>query len=178
MELWSTGLKYSIEQLNTMAEKVSKTDGKNGSAEDGQVDSKEIKERHVLKLMQEEMKNPIVHELLISQNVICLNPPLQHARLRLGQSLQRLLRIICKLPRIQCWDTRRALEAKAISDREKIDLCTFSSALTHMTTEKMQLGFDEIENVMGETEKYVYTWTQYQALWDMDVDTVDMYVQV
>mmetsp|Transcript_12145 Transcript_12145/g.29873 ORF Transcript_12145/g.29873 Transcript_12145/m.29873 type:complete len:4768 (-) Transcript_12145:256-14559(-) len=139
----------------------------------------EIHERCILQIMRQEVLDPISHEITIKSNVLTLNPPLQHAKLRLSQSLQRLLNVICKLPRIQCWATKRVQgigiiheKNKSISARQHQNLLTFSASLKQLATQELDACYGAIEHRTAEAEKCVSSWLQYQALWDMDVDMV------
>jgi len=181
MRLWKDGLDLSFEELEQISKNLpdekneAKDDTHNNDDEDedGLRDSETLelhKNRQLVKMLQEEMKNPIAHDITIKSNVIGVEPPMQHSRLRLCASLQRLLGSICKLPRIQCWATKRNFDGAKMGEREKHEQLTFSSALSKLTTEELQLCYNAIEDKVVEAEQYVSTWFHYQALWDMDVD--------
>ena len=179
MAQWAEGITVSYAQLleiQTSVDSEAGDDSKStsGDSDDGNgrasLSEDDIKNREILKIMRSELRRPIEHEIIIRSNVLCLEPPLHRARLRLGQSLQRLLGVVCKLPRLQSFVTRRAMADK--SRREQQEALTFSSALTHMATDDMQTCFAKIEEQILAAQRYVDRWLQYQALWDMDVEMV------
>ena len=60
------------------------------------------------------------------------------------------MNVICTMPRIQCWDSKRRLRGKSIGKREKGDILTFSSALTKLATDELRGCFDAIEEQVAE----------------------------
>jgi dynein heavy chain 1 len=59
-----------------------------------------------------------------------------------------------------------------VVEGKKREQKTFLRALGALDTADLQQCSDKINNKISEAQKYVETWLQYQALWDMDIDTV------
>mmetsp|Transcript_1490 Transcript_1490/g.2131 ORF Transcript_1490/g.2131 Transcript_1490/m.2131 type:complete len:4632 (-) Transcript_1490:106-14001(-) len=171
MALWSEGVELSPTQLYEWNNDI------DAHEKDGKKVENILHKRHILKIMQPELKNPIQHNITIRSGVLVVDPPLQNARLRLGQSFQRLLSVICKLPRVHCLDTRKLLEENNNTIQERYEALHFASALQQLNVTEINECFLNIESQVAKAHEYASTWLQYQALWDMDVETVLKVIQ-
>ena len=123
---------------------------------------------------------PMVHEVLIRNQVMFLNPPAEKAREHLVQQLQARIAIIADLNRIQ---SSRFHVGMQDTNLEK-SRCTFRGLLVKLQESAGSTGqepsscgvllraYGLIEDRVGKIGEYVGRWLQYQALWDMQTDSI------
>ncbi|KAM4013249.1 cytoplasmic dynein 1 heavy chain 1 [Anomaloglossus baeobatrachus] len=111
----------------------------------------------------------VVHELRITNQVIYLNPPIEHCRYKLFQELVSWETVILSLPRIQSQRYQVGVHYE-LSEEEKY----YRNALTRMPDGSA--GLDEacaaVMEIVTEVEQYVKVWLQYQCLWDMQAENI------
>uniref|UniRef100_A0A0L8I729 Dynein heavy chain, cytosolic n=1 Tax=Octopus bimaculoides TaxID=37653 RepID=A0A0L8I729_OCTBM len=118
----------------------------------------------VAKLDQE----ALVHELRITNQLIYVNPPVEDARYHIMQELFAWEAIVTSLPRIQ--HSRYQVGLDVESELET----TYRSLLTKMPQRKSVLedAYEAIQVTVKEFQDYVEVWLRYQALWDLNADTL------
>jgi dynein cytoplasmic 1 heavy chain len=120
------------------------------------------------------LAEPVRHEITMRNQVLQVHPPLEDARLALTKDLMRRMGVVLELPRLRCFWTNNASistqdnKAQSLSDAEK----TFRSVLSKIKNEDLQQCFDRIESKISLARTYLNSWLQYQALWDMNMDSV------
>ncbi|VDB86807.1 unnamed protein product [Peniophora sp. CBMAI 1063] len=112
--------------------------------------------------------HPIVHEIRIQNQVIFLDPPIEHARGTWVQTLHDWLGVVCRLRRIQSSRYEIGLQ---IQSAEAADL-TYTSLLTQLPDEVLQKPFALIEAKVQQLRDYVGKWLQFQSLWDLEAESV------
>eukprot|EP00052_Salpingoeca_macrocollata_P029607 m.302067 g.302067 ORF g.302067 m.302067 type:complete len:4524 (+) comp22998_c0_seq7:51-13622(+) len=113
---------------------------------------------------------PLVHEISIRNQVMYLNPPAERAREKLLEQLQMHLANITALPRIQ---SSRYQVGMDLSETEKSQQ-TYRSLLTKLPGGSAELlkTYGIVESYLSAMQQYVQVWLRYQALWDMQTDTI------
>ncbi|KAI0668593.1 dynein heavy chain [Trametes maxima] len=112
---------------------------------------------------------PIVHEIRIQNQVIFLDPPIEHARAVWVHQLHEWLGTVCRLRRIQSsrYEIGLQMQGHTVTD------LTYTSLLTrfpdNMTLEK---PFALIEQKVQSLKDYVAKWLQFQSLWDLEAEYV------
>eukprot|EP01117_Protostelium_nocturnum_P006264 TRINITY_DN2259_c0_g1_i6.p1 TRINITY_DN2259_c0_g1~~TRINITY_DN2259_c0_g1_i6.p1 ORF type:complete len:4259 (-),score=1954.67 TRINITY_DN2259_c0_g1_i6:110-12886(-) len=108
------------------------------------------------------------HEIVIRNQVMYLDPPLEHARVNWIGQLHSWLGIIGNLPRIESSRYDEGLSHKKDTSVKR----TFNELLTKLPTGMLSKAYSTIETKLEEVQKYVKVWLQYQALWDMEANAV------
>eukprot|EP00049_Salpingoeca_infusionum_P026814 m.28080 g.28080 ORF g.28080 m.28080 type:complete len:4577 (+) comp9012_c0_seq1:144-13874(+) len=110
------------------------------------------------------------HELQIRSQVMMLSPPVERARHNLLAQLQQHLAAVIKLPQISVGDAPASSLKSAT---------TFSHLVGRAATSGPELleAYAAIDEEMGSITDYVSSWLQYQALWDLQIDTVFTHLQ-
>eukprot|EP00466_Bigelowiella_natans_P012270 jgi/Bigna1/52380/estExt_Genewise1Plus.C_70193 len=168
-------IKQWMEGVDIPFDKLKEMEIKAAVSETEEEDAHMVKTRQLLKIMSAELKDPIEHEINLRSNVLSLEPPMQTARLRLCQSLNHVVSVICSLPRINCWSTKSM--KTDMTKSEQLRTLTYSTSLEKIVTDDINACMERIEGIMIHAEEYVSKWLQYQALWDMDVDMILKEVQ-
>ncbi|TFK48049.1 cytoplasmic dynein heavy chain 1 [Heliocybe sulcata] len=111
---------------------------------------------------------PIVHEIRIQNQVIFLDPPIEHARKTWIRQLHDWLGVICRLKRIQSsrYEIGLQMQGTTIADP------TYTSLLTHFPDNTLERPFALIENKVQQLRDYVGKWLQFQSLWDLEAEYV------
>ncbi|KZT24393.1 hypothetical protein NEOLEDRAFT_1094681 [Neolentinus lepideus HHB14362 ss-1] len=111
---------------------------------------------------------PIVHEIRIQNQVIFLDPPIEHARKTWIRQLHDWLGVVCRLKRIQSsrYEIGLQMQGTIISDT------TYTSLLTHFPDKALERPFTLIENKVQQLKDYVGKWLQFQSLWDLEAEYV------
>jgi dynein heavy chain 1 len=106
-----------------------------------------------------------VHEILLSNQMLYLSPPIEQARTEWIANFHNFITIIVTLPRI-------------VGSRFKVfentndDSIDYSSILLKLGSDVVRPPFVAIENKLALANDYIQSWLQYQALWDANVATV------
>lgn len=111
----------------------------------------------------------IVHEFRITNQVMFLNPPVSQARTDLLSQLWTWASTILAQKRLQSSRYRASIEVEGEQSAG-----TYRSVLQHLPNGAQILAeiMVAVEKLMGEVESYVQDWLRYQALWDLQPETV------
>ena len=111
-----------------------------------------------------------VHEVLLSNQVLFLSPPLEQARAEWIASFHHYISLLCTLPRIT--SSRFQVFADTSADGPK----DYWDVLATLNADILCLPFAAIESKVAEAKAFVHQWLQYQALWD--VSAADIFEKV
>ncbi|KAL6068809.1 putative dyneins heavy chain [Balamuthia mandrillaris] len=140
---------------------------------DGDMLSTEVKEAqqplHRKKLYRPKIETSY-HEIVIRNQIIALDPPLEHAREHWVQQLSTWLANICDLSRPQSSRYDEGLVHK--KDMHAAAINTYRQLLARLPEGAMKQAYNTLEDKLREVEQYVQIWLQYQALWDMEASTL------
>ncbi|KAF2072162.1 hypothetical protein CYY_006521 [Polysphondylium violaceum] len=106
-----------------------------------------------------------VHEIIIRNQILYLDPPLEFARVNWISQLHTWLNIVCDLPRIQ---SSRYDEGIAANSTAK----TFRDMLPKLPQGSLESAYSSISQKLEQVKQYVDIWLRYQSLWDMDANFV------
>ncbi|XP_074612492.1 cytoplasmic dynein 1 heavy chain 1-like isoform X2 [Acropora palmata] len=109
------------------------------------------------------------HEILIQNQVLFIQPPVEKVREHLITELHVWVGNITLLPRIQSSRYQVGLER----DEYETDT-TYRSLLGKLPEGPvyLQAAYAAIEEKVAKMEEYVQVWLQYQSLWDMDMNMI------
>ncbi|KKA28538.1 hypothetical protein TD95_002241 [Thielaviopsis punctulata] len=107
----------------------------------------------------------LIYELVMRNQVIYLDPPLEHARASWYLHLQEWLGIVCNLPKIQA--TRYQMTLSTVRQEE-----TRFEDLPQDCTDLLIRVYLSIEKKLKEIGAYVDKWLQFQPLWDLQAEKV------
>ncbi|KAF9068581.1 cytoplasmic dynein heavy chain 1 [Rhodocollybia butyracea] len=111
---------------------------------------------------------PFVHEIRIQNQVIFLDPPIEHARASWIRQLHEWLGVVCQLRRIQSSRYEIGLQMQGSVTTET----TYTSLLTHLPPSTLHLPFSLIESKTLLLKDYISKWLQFQSLWDLESEYV------
>lgn len=111
------------------------------------------------------ISEPTVHELKIQNQVIYIDPPMEYAKFYWLQSFHKQLGIICTLPRLEA--TRYENMNQMMKEQQRRDN-TYSSILRKIPQAILISAYEKISKTIDDAQKYVKTWLNYQALWEVD----------
>ncbi len=74
--------------------------------------------------------------------------------------------IICSLPRLEA--TRYETSNVGPKDQGRRDTNNYSSILKKISSDVLQGAYKKINSIISDSENYVKTWLNYQALWEID----------
>ncbi|KAI0762498.1 dynein heavy chain [Fomes fomentarius] len=111
---------------------------------------------------------PIVHEIRIQNQVIFLDPPIEHAREAWIRQLHEWLGTVCRLRRIQSsrYEIGLQMQGHTVTD------LTYTSLLTKFPDASLERPFALIEQKVQSLKDYVAKWLQFQSLWDLETEYV------
>lgn len=109
-----------------------------------------------------------VHEIIIRNQIMFLDPPLEHARVNWIGELHNWLGIICNQTRLQSSRYDEGLAASQQSQQVR----NFKDLLSKLPNGMLDRAYDTLESKLREIEQYVKIWLQYQALWDMEPNAI------
>eukprot|EP00457_Paulinella_chromatophora_P000017 gb/GEZN01000017.1/.p1 GENE.gb/GEZN01000017.1/~~gb/GEZN01000017.1/.p1 ORF type:complete len:4783 (-),score=794.37 gb/GEZN01000017.1/:118-14466(-) len=138
---------------------------------DEEKDEEELKEEQALEVLKYVRAESIRHKIHIRNSTLQMEPPLEYARLQLTQELQSWLAVVCELPRLKFFWTSGQSQAPGVDDGHQKDV-TFRSVLNKVKKDVLRQCMEQIEAKVSAAAKYGQTWLRYQALWDMDLNTV------
>ncbi|PHH56049.1 Dynein heavy chain, cytoplasmic [Ceratocystis fimbriata CBS 114723] len=107
----------------------------------------------------------LIYELVMRNQVIYLDPPLEHARASWYLHLQEWLGVVCNLPKIQA--TRYQMSLSTVHQEE----ARFED-LPQDCTDLLIRVYLSIEKKLKEIGAYVDKWLQFQPLWDLQAEKV------
>ncbi|KAL0574898.1 dynein heavy chain [Marasmius crinis-equi] len=129
----------------------------------------DLSKRKEEKFMESNMiVKPIVHEIRIQNQVIFLDPPIEHARATWIRQLHDWIGVVCRLRRIQSSRYEIGLQMQGVTDAET----TYVSLLTQFTDDTLSRPFSLIESKVQQIKDYVSKWLQFQSLWDLEAEYV------
>ncbi|KAJ7070130.1 dynein heavy chain, N-terminal region 1-domain-containing protein [Mycena amicta] len=111
---------------------------------------------------------PVVHEIRIQNQVIFLDPPIEHARANWIRQLHDWLGVVCRLRRIQSSRYEIGLQMQGTSVTET----NYTALLTALPDSVLQQPFGLIEAKVQQLTEYVGKWLQFQSLWDLEAEYV------
>ncbi|KAK4049755.1 dynein heavy chain [Microbotryomycetes sp. JL221] len=110
----------------------------------------------------------VVHEVRIQNQVVYLDPPIEQARAGWYEQLQRWLKVICGLTRIQ--SSRYEIGLKIRSSSAEAN--TYATLLRALPVGQLERPFSLVEKKLSEISEYVDKWLQFQSLWDLEPEYV------
>eukprot|EP00808_Paulinella_micropora_P012801 g22584.t1 len=135
-----------------------------------EMDDEELKEENALEVLKYVRPESIRHKIQIRNSTLQMEPPLERARLLLTQELQTWLAVVCDLPRLKFFWTSTQSGGALASYTSKNP--TFRSVLRKVNKDVLKNCLEQIERKVSLAAEYGQTWLRYQALWDMDFNTV------
>lgn len=102
------------------------------------------------------------HEIVLKNQVIVLEPPLEFARARWHSQLSSWLRIVSHLPRLRFDHYEMGAQR---GDRTFSD--TFAKIAYSIAVPELLDAHSAIRTAIDAVNTYVTTWLQFQALWDL-----------
>ena len=130
---------------------VSATGSASGSGSGSGIGSAPVPETLIL--------SPTTHEVLLSNQMLFLAPPLEQARVEWVASFHHHLSVVCTLPRLS--SSRFNVFAGAT-----VGPTDYSSTLQLFEPALLKNAFILMEEKLSLAEVYAQQWLQYQALWD------------
>ncbi|SPN99639.1 probable dynein heavy chain, cytosolic [Cephalotrichum gorgonifer] len=107
----------------------------------------------------------LVHELAMRNQVIYLEPPLEHGRASWFLHLHDWLGVVCNLPKIKATRYQMTLTTAKSDDARFTDL-------PKECTDVLGRVYGSMENKLREISAYVDKWLQFQSLWDLQSEQV------
>eukprot|EP01035_Chromulina_nebulosa_P017680 gene17680-23270_t len=101
----------------------------------------------------------VIHEILLSNQVLYVYPPIEHSRVEYINSLHQYLAVCTSLSRIVT--SRYNVFAESIVKQKD-----FSNLLLNVNKDALMKPFKIVENKVSEAKAYIQSWLQYQVLWD------------
>ncbi|KAF2458872.1 dynein heavy chain [Lineolata rhizophorae] len=108
----------------------------------------------------------LVHEIIMRNQVIYLDPPLEFARASWLDQFQSWLGVVCTLQKIQA--SRYEMRVNVSSDYVAEEF----SDLPGRCTESLSVVYTAVESKIRTISEYVDKWLQFQSLWDLQSEQV------
>lgn len=110
------------------------------------------------------------HEIVIRNQVMQLDPPLEDARVSLLSQFSSWLGAVTSLPRLQAsrYDDSLSTLAKVYQNDVLQTPSTFRELLVKLPLGSVDEAYTAIEKKLKQVGDYVKVWLQYQALWDIE----------
>ncbi|GME34113.1 ATPase AAA+ type core [Neofusicoccum parvum] len=108
----------------------------------------------------------LIHEIIMRNQVIYLDPPLEFARASWLDQLHEWLGVICRLEKIK--SSRYDMRLEAVQDPSSLRFVELPSRCT----ESLTRVYGAIEDKIREISVYVDDWLRFQSLWDLKSDQV------
>lgn len=106
------------------------------------------------------------HDVVMQNQTIQLEPPLEDARAGWLANLQEWLATVCDLPRVQASRFESALTVGGSK------AATTYAELPAMSMDSLATLYESIESKISVAQNYVDEWLQFQSLWDLQLDQV------
>jgi dynein heavy chain 1 len=106
------------------------------------------------------------HNVVMQNQLIQLEPPLEDARAGWLRNLQEWLAVVCDLPRVQASRFESALTVGGQKSS------TTYAELPSMSMNALTTLYENIEAKLAVAQTYVDEWLQFQSLWDLQLDQV------
>ncbi|KAK5628509.1 hypothetical protein RRF57_004225 [Xylaria bambusicola] len=110
---------------------------------------------------------PLIHEITMRNQVIYLDPPLEHARASWFSQLHDYIGIVCNLPKIKASRYQMSLTLSTVVLEE----ARFND-LPSDCTDILGRVYTSIETKLQGISEYVDKWLQFQSLWDLQSEQV------
>lgn len=108
--------------------------------------------------------NYTLHEILVKDKTIYIEPPIQQAREYWLNDLHSRLNILA------CQKQLKVNRYNFIIDEDKNkETDDFSYLVDKLSVNLLTSAYKSFHEIVNESEKYVKTWLSYQALWDINV---------
>jgi dynein heavy chain 1, cytosolic len=110
------------------------------------------------------------HEIVIRNQVMQLDPPLENARVSLLNQFNAWLGSVTGLPRLQAsrYDDSLSTLAKVYEADVFQTPSTFRDLIAKLPLGSVDEAFQVVEKKLKQVSDYVKIWLQYQALWDIE----------
>lgn len=112
----------------------------------------------------------LVHEVKIQDQTIYVDPPIEYSRYFWMQQFHKQVGLICSLSRIEASRYEYFKEAGKESGPKKDS--DYHALLKKIPQDVLYGAYDRISTIVSAAEEYVRTWTNYQALWEIDIKKV------
>ncbi|KAJ3385444.1 hypothetical protein HDU84_002244 [Entophlyctis sp. JEL0112] len=116
--------------------------------------------------LKPQMKS-FVLEIRLRNQVMFLEPPLEHARATWYNQFQEWIGVICDLQRVKSSSYEIKYEQEE-SDTEE----TYKHLLAKVNMQALVSVYEGIEAKIKLVNEYVSKWLQYQSLWDLQTDSI------
>lgn len=103
---------------------------------------------------------PSVHEIVIENQLVCVEPPIEQARESWIHQLHLWLGVLCNLPKI------RATKYKLQIGKEESSK-TYKDLINRLPQDLLMKAYESIENRLLQAKNYCHQWLQYQTLFDV-----------
>ena len=113
------------------------------------------------------MMTQLIHEITMRNQVIYLDPPLEHARASWFLQLHDYIGIVCNLPKIKASRYQMSLTLSTVVLEE----ARFND-LPSDCTDILGRVYASIETKLRGISEYVDKWLQFQSLWDLQSEQV------
>ncbi|KAJ3071427.1 hypothetical protein HDU98_005356 [Podochytrium sp. JEL0797] len=109
-----------------------------------------------------------VLEIRLRNQVMFLDPPLEHAWVNWLTQFHDWIGVVCDLPRIKS----SSYEISYDEAEEDAEEETYEGLLKSIITTSLVPVYDQIEQKLLVVSAYVSKWLQYQSLWDLETDSI------
>jgi dynein heavy chain 1 len=129
---------------------------------------------------------PWVHEIVLRNQTLQLEPPLEMSRAMWFASLHDCLATVTELPRLKSSRYDDVLSrtkgttggtggGEGVSGGARVDdrisgANTYVHLLSKLDRDLLLHAYCLVEKVLGNVETYMSTWLRYQALWDLETN--------
>ncbi|KAI0014906.1 cytoplasmic dynein heavy chain [Xylariomycetidae sp. FL0641] len=113
------------------------------------------------------MMKHLLHEIIMRNQVIFLDPPLEYARASWFSQLHDWVGIVCNLPKIKASRYQMSLTLSTVVHEE----ARFNE-LPADCTDILGRVYDAVEKKLQGISEYVGKWLQFQSLWDLQSEQV------
>lgn len=112
------------------------------------------------------IKENTVHEIKVQNQTLLIEPSTEYARAFWMNHFHSSLGIICNLQKLDAgsYNVWNKTTTKQVP--------TYHSLLNNLAPEVMTNAYQRINNILVEADKYVNTWLNYQALWEIGTENV------
>ncbi|KAI9295785.1 dynein heavy chain [Neoconidiobolus thromboides FSU 785] len=110
----------------------------------------------------------LIHEILIRDQIMHLDPPIEDARENWYKQLSNWISIVCSLPKLQSSRYEFNIGEESEDPRD----LTYMSIIKDLDDDALTSAYEKIESKIKEVSDYVKIWLQYQSLWDLEPEIV------
>ncbi|CEH14594.1 dynein heavy chain cytosolic [Ceraceosorus bombacis] len=116
--------------------------------------------------------SPVTHEIRIRNQIIYLDPPIEHARASWFTQLHDVLGVACGLRRVQSARYEMGVQMQKLARDVTTADVTYAGLLTRFEDTTLSRPFALIEAKVQEVGRYVAKWLRFQNLWDLEAEHV------